>query len=290
MNERLRDLKKQHEAIPIPEELNMMVKTAVQQRKVRRTTLRALAGAAAAIVIFVGSVNASPALAAAMSEVPVIGSLVKVVTIQELSHQGETTEAHIKTPAVTQLNSPELEETLNSKYLADSKKRFEDFKDEVAELEKSGGAHMGLDSGYEVLADTDRLLTLSRYVVTTAASAAETRTYDTIDKQKKLVITLPSLFKDDGYIQVISENIKQQMRAQMKADPNKSYWLDQPEDDPVKDFDQIAKDQNFYITADHKLVISFDEYEVAPGYMGVVEFTIPAEALSEVLVSSEYIK
>ncbi|MDU5177028.1 RsiV family protein, partial [Clostridium sp.] len=39
-----------------------------------------------------------------------------------------------------------------------------------------------------------------------------------------------------------------------------------------------------------KLVISFDKYEVAPGYMGVVEFVIPTEILSDSLVSNEYIK
>ncbi|MFB8736384.1 hypothetical protein ACEQPO_30285 [Bacillus sp. SL00103] len=35
-------------------------------------------------------------------------------------------------------------------------------------------------------------------------------TYDTIDKKNHVLITLPSLFKDDRYIDVISENIKEQ--------------------------------------------------------------------------------
>lgn len=39
-----------------------------------------------------------------------------------------------------------------------------------------------------------------------------------------------------------------------------------------------------------KLVISFDKYEVALGYMGVLEFTIPTEILANILVSNEYIK
>ena len=33
----------------------------------------------------------------------------------------------------------------------------------------------------------------------------------------------------------------------------------------------------------------FDEYEVAPGSMGVVEFEIPTEVLADILVSNEYI-
>jgi hypothetical protein len=56
------------------------------------------------------------------------------------------------------------------------------------------------------------------------------------------------------------------------------------------DFDSIAKDQSFYINNEGKLVISFDKYEVAPGYMGVVEFIIPSNVIADALVSNVYIK
>ena len=55
-------------------------------------------------------------------------------------------------------------------------------------------------------------------------------------------------------------------------------------------FTTIKADQNFYITEEGKLVIVFDEYEVAPGYMGIVEFEIPTEVLADILVSNEYIQ
>lgn len=51
------------------------------------------------------------------------------------------------------------------------------------------------------------------------------------------------------------------MKQQMKEDPNKIYWLTDEDAEPFK---TILPDQTFYITEDHKLVISFDEYEVAP--------------------------
>ena len=60
-----------------------------------------------------------------------------------------------------------------------------------------------------------------------------------------------------------------------------------PEDDL---FRSIAKDQNFYINQDGKLVISFNEYDVAPGYMGVAQFTIPTEVIQDLLVSNEYVQ
>ncbi len=81
------------------------------------------------------------------------------------------------------------------------------------------------------------------------------------------------------------------MIEQNKADENKFYWVEGIEKDINMDlFEKISKDQNFYINSEGKLVISFDKYEVAPGYMGVVEFVIPTEILSDSLVSNEYIK
>jgi hypothetical protein len=81
------------------------------------------------------------------------------------------------------------------------------------------------------------------------------------------------------------------MIEQNKADSDKYYWVAGIEKDITMGlFDKISKDQNFYINPDGKLIISFDKYEVAPGYMGIVEFVIPTDALSDILVSNEYIK
>ena len=223
-----------------------------------------------------------------MSDVPVLGHIIKVITIREYAELDDNTEVHIETPGIANLGNTELEQTLNNKYLEENKKLYENFKDEVALLNKEGGAHLSLTSGYEVITDNERSLTLSRYIVESAGGSAESRKYDTIDKKNQLVITPPSLFKDDRYIQVISDNIKEQMRHQMQDNPDNIYWVERPgvESDASEDLFQIAKDQNFYINPDGKLVISFNEYEVAPGYMGVVEFTIPTEIIADQLVSA----
>ncbi|OOP68741.1 anti-sigma factor, partial [Heyndrickxia oleronia] len=51
-----------------------------------------------------------------------------------------------------------------------------------------------------------------------------------------------------------------------------------------------SANQVFYINKDHKLVITCYEYEVAPGYMGTVEFIIPTKVISNELVGHDYIK
>ena len=283
----------EYENIEIPDELEFLVRTTIkeQEKKMKRKNIinKSVIAAAVAGVVFVGSINLSSEISYALSEVPVLGSIVRVLTFKTFELKDNNFDAELKTPAIEGLDS-KLEAMLNQKYLDENQKLYDDFMKEIDELKKADmdEAHMGIASGYEVKTDTDKLLVIGRYVVNTAGSSSTTIKYDTIDKQNKILITLPSLFKDEAYIDIISENIKAQMKEQMK-DENNVYWL---EDEMMGDenFSKIDKNQSFYITKDNQLVIAFDKYEVAPGYMGNPEFIIPSELLKDVLVSEEYIK
>lgn len=283
----------EYENIEIPDELEFLVRTTIkeQEKKMKRKNIinKSVIAAAVAGVVFVGSINLSSEISYALSEVPVLGSIVRVLTFKTFELKDNNFDAELKTPAIEGLDS-KLEAMLNEKYLDENQKLYDDFMKEIDELKKADmeEAHMGIASGYEVKTDTDKLLVIGRYVVNTAGSSSTTIKYDTIDKQNKILITLPSLFKDEAYIDIISENIKAQMKEQMK-DENNVYWL---EDEMMGDenFSKIDKNQSFYITKDNQLVIAFDKYEVAPGYMGNPEFIIPSELLKDVLVSEEYIK
>ena len=283
----------EYENIEIPDELEFLVRTTIkeQEKKMKRKNIinKSVIAAAVAGVVFVGSINLSSEISYALSEVPVLGSIVRVLTFKTFELKDNNFDAQLKTPAIEGLDS-KLEAMLNEKYLDENQKLYDDFMKEIDELKKADmdEAHMGIASGYEVKTDTDKLLVIGRYVVNTVGSSSTTIQYDTIDKQNKLLITLPSLFKDEAYIDIISENIKAQMKEQMK-DENNVYWL---EDEMMGDenFSKIDKNQSFYITKDNQLVIAFDKYEVAPGYMGNPEFIIPSELLKDVLVSEEYIK
>jgi len=157
---------------------------------------------------------------------------------------------------------------------------------------KNSGGFLNVDSGFFVKTDTERLLSIGRFTTTTQASSSSTVKYDNIDKIDGVLITLPSLFKNDDYIDVISENIKLQMIEKMKADPNLVYWVETGEGNQgmAKPFDKISPDQNFYISEEGKLVISFDKYEVGPGIMGIQEFEIPTEIIADLLVNDLYIR
>lgn len=256
-------------------------------KKKRSFVKRWSISAAAAAAMFICSINVSPAFANSLVNIPVLGSIVEVFTVQTLTVEKETYQANLKTPEISGLESEGVQKALNEKYIGENKELFKQFKEGVADMEEVGDGHLGIDTGYEVKTDTEQLLSIARYEVHTVGSSSTTMQYDTIDKENKVLITLPSLFKDNSYIEVINTYIKDEMKQKMEADENTTYFSEEEED---LGFGSIQVDQDFYITADHKLVISFDKYEVAPGYMGVVTFEIPSDILRNTLVGETYIR
>ena len=293
MDERLKELEKQYKNVPIPKELDAIVEASLKkgQRKRKRTS-KWLWGSVAAAAFLTASLNVSPTMARNLADIPVLGNVVQILTFVNYELEEDTYTASITVPKINGESSDIA--ALNEKYAAEGKALYEQFTAKMENLEKSEGGYLSLDGGYFVLTDTDQILSIGRYIVSTAASSSTEMKYDTIDKQKEIVITLPSLFKDNRYISIITESIMEQMRQEMKAtNLEKVYWIHDaglPEDALFDPFTSIKPDQNFYITEEGKLVIVFDEYEVAPGYMGIVEFEIPTEVLADVLVSNEYIQ
>lgn len=283
-------LKKEYNKIDIPPELEDVVKNSIRQAKVtqkKRPFLKQWSiGAVAAATLFIGSINVSPAMAQSMLNIPVLGAIVEVFTVQKFTLDEKTYQADLDIPAIDGLENEGLQASLNEKYIEENKINFKQFEEEVDEMKKAGDGHLGIDTGYEVMTDTTRILSIARFKVNTVGSSSTTMKYDTIDKQENILITLPILFKDDQYIDAISSYIKDEMKQQMATNKKISYFID---DTFTENFEGIKPYENFYITSNHKLVISFDKYEVAPGYMGVVTFEIPSDILSDLLVSDTYI-
>lgn len=297
MDEKIKKMKDEYKNIPIPEDLDFIFEKVILKSKVKKArSYKWVAGVAAAVVLFTAGINTSPGMAKALADVPIVGSVVKVLTFIEFNvEEGDRYKANIKVPALQDLENEELAKSLNEKYLNEGKELYEEFVNDKEEMDMDGlGGHLGVDSGYEIKTDNEQILSISRYVVNTVGSSSTIMKFDTIDKKKGILISLPMLFKDDSYVAVISENIKEQMRTEMKeVNSEKFYWVSgvsETEDiTPSWLFETIKKDQNFYISNEGKLVISFDKYEVGPGSTGIVEFTIPTEVISNSLVGDEYI-
>lgn len=283
------DVKRSLEATVVPEELDLVVRRAIEKTEKaigRERRRRWLGASAAAFAILAGSVNLSPDFAQSLERIPVVGSVVRVLSFRFDGVESENVHAEIEAPVIKGLEDEKLQQVLNEKYMEESRALYDSFMEEMGPIVEEGG-HMGVDSGFVVETDTDRILSIGRYVVNTVGSSSTTFSYDTIDKEEGLLITLPSLFTGDTYVERISTYLKEEMRRRMAADEGQVYWIDQ---EMVEGFDTIDPQQSFFLTEEGKLVIVFDKYEVAPGYMGVQRFEIPTKVIEDLLVSDRYIK
>ena len=143
--------------------------------------------------------------------------------------------------------------------------------------------YVGQDTTYQVLRNDGRLLSIRFDTTLNVGGSVQYSRCITLDKQRDAVLELADLFvSGSDYVAVISGEILAQMTQQVEAGLADYFipggiWSDE------ECFQSIAEDQNFYLDGDGRLVIVFDEYEVAPGSMGMPEFTIPTGILSGIL-------
>ncbi|NCC80900.1 MAG: DUF3298 domain-containing protein [Clostridia bacterium] len=282
----LKNIKDIYESTEIPGELEFVVKKTIRRHKMKTITKNFVLSAAALMLIFTGSINLNQNIAIAMSNVPVVGSIVHVLNFRFDVIENDNVYAKVEAPVIEGLENKELANALNSKYYEESKALYDEFVEEMGDIIAQDG-HLGVESGYEIITDTEDILSLGRYTVNIVGSSSTEFKYDTIDKKNNILITLPGLFKDDQYVEIISQYIKETMKEKMEEDDGLVYWVNEEDIEP---FENIDANQPFYITPEQKLVISFNKYEVAPGYMGVVKFEIPTEIISHLLVGDMYIK
>lgn len=282
MKEQWEQLKRDYHAIQPPEHGEQEVRNRMEQAKrdqkkraAKRT--RWVIGVAAALAVCIAVPNASPAAAAYLSDIPVIGSIVRVVTLNRYQFGNDHYEADVKTPAI-QGDSSAVQE-VNQDAAAYTQQLVEQFK---TDMQLGEAEFQALNVNYKTVTDTDTWFTLKICVTETQASGYQYNKFYNIDKTTGKVVALKDLFrKDADYVTALSADIKDQMRARMKKDSSQVYFLDS--EDPSADFQAIQPDQSFYQNAKGQLVIAFDEYEVAPGSMGTQEFVIGDNTLSSIL-------
>lgn len=280
--EKLEHIRNDYEGIEMSgEQLSAMKQSILRakkekQRKHKKVT-RAIAAAAAAVAVFIALPNTSANVAYAMSNIPVIGKLVDVVTFRDYEYESERHHADIEVPELVSDGVVAVDE-INSEI-----QRITD--QIVAEFEESLKNEEGYQEvvvKHEILVTTEEYFTLKLICYQGAGSGAEWDYYYTIDLNTGERLALDDLFIEGAdYITPISENIKEQMRQQMAADENVIYWLDD-EEIPEWNFESITEETSFYVNGEGNIVICFNEGDVAPMYMGCVEFVIPDEVVAEI--------
>lgn len=244
----------------------------------------AVAAAAVAAGLFVILPNTSGTIAHAMEQIPIIGQLVRVVTFRDYEYEGDRNMADIEVPEIKpeeQLEDSTLQENID-RTTAEINAEIQSITDDlIAEFEKNLDEEMGYQDVVvksEVLTTTPDYFTLKLICYQGAGSGYQWNYYYTIDLNTGERLQLKDIFKEGAdYITPISEDIRRQMQERMDADENVHYWLN----DEIEEwnFKAITDETSFYLNERGNVVIGFNEGDVAPMYMGTVEFEIPAEVL-----------
>lgn len=291
MEERLLASKGDYRQIPVPKEMAAKVNGAieradadkkVEKKKKIRHRIWATAAAAALLVILP---NTGAEMAYAMGNLPVVGKLFQAVTFRDYQYENEGFDANVEVPQIVVDDVEKIDEGETGKEIGNAEQAVEEINfdieqvtnqliEEFQESAELGESHGTLEIHHETVTDNENYFTLKLSIFQAAGSGYQSYKFYTIDKKTGKRIQIGDLFKEGSdYVEILSENIKEQMRAKMSEDEGNIYWVDD-EDMPEWNWEGIKDDQNFYFDAEGNIVIVFDEYEVAPGYMGAQEFTV----------------
>ena len=252
-----------------------------------RRMSKAAATAAALAAAFLILPNTSASVAHAMEQIPLVGQWVQVVTFRDYQVETERNHADIQLASVgiegTQ-DDGAVQETLE-KTTARINADIQSITGElINEFEKNMADEMGYQDlivKSEVLTRTEEYFTVKLLCYQGAGSGYQWNYYYTIDLRTGEQLKLQDLFSEGAdYITPISDSIKNQMQEQMDADENVYYWLH--DEIEALNFRSITDETSFYVNGDGDVVIGFNEGDVAPMYMGSVEFVIPGEVLSDI--------
>lgn len=278
--------KASEEQTDIPDSVKNLIENTLDnlpenEANVRHISVLPRIAAAAACFIFVTIFllpNVSMAYARALEQIPVIGDIVKVVTIRNYFYSDDSHEMDIKVPKLKGEDS-DAADYINKDVSELTTALVNQFYKDIKINGNNGHGSIHVD--YETVTNTERWFTLKLSVNEIEASSNRYFKFYHIDKKYGKIVQLGELFSTDNYSDVIVTEIKKQMKQKMDSDENVKYWIN--DNEFGDEFSSVSSDHNFYWNNNGDLVIVFDKYEVAPGYMGTPEFVISKNIIKDIL-------
>ena len=288
--------KDSYEHMEIPEELHLRINDIIisdrkkkTERKVIFMLKRSLATAAVFLAVFTAGLNVSPAFAETASELPIIGTLAKVLTIRSYHTDEGDFRIDMEVPAIisSDTSAESTEEFTNAvnaeiqhlidEYTASAKEEFEEYKKAFF---ATGGTESEWDNrqmdiivDYEIKYQKAPILSLELITAKGWVAASEERHYYNLDLDSSMEIKLSDLLGED-WITLRNKEIDKQISERIASDPGLSFYGYGDNDLTGEKFSTIDETTDYYINADGNVVIVFPEYSIAPGYMGIQEFVI----------------
>ena len=294
IEEKIQNLKREYKELQMSEQHMDMLREKMKEAKLddrkekNKKRMKQYAATAAVLIgVFIILPNTSATVAYAMEQMPVIGQLVDVVIFRDYKYESERNSADIEVIEIKpkdEIENIEVKENLErttAEINAEIQKITEGLVEEFEVHLKDEIGYQDVVVTSEILLTTQDYFTIKLLCYQGTGSGYQWNYFYTIDLKTGKRMQLKDVFVEgEDYITLISEDIKRQMQEQMSADDMICYWLN----DEIEElnFEKITEDTSFYLNEKNNLVISFDEGDVAPMYMGSVEFEISPEVLSNI--------
>lgn len=298
MNHQWEEAKKEYEEIPIPDELEVRVRQAIEHsgrkqqgeyqkeskvismKKQRIWMKRGLVAAAALTITFTGALNTSTAFAETVSQLPVLGAVARVLTFTSYEKEENDMKIAVTIPKLEVISGElkGLDQSINKevqelcqKYADEAVKRAEEYREAflaTGGTKEEWAAHkIEIKVWYEILSQKQDYLSLSIQGSENWNSAGGQAKYYTIDLMNGKLVTLKDLLGED-YINQANETILSQIPEKEQETGMEFFTAEEG------GFTTITEETPFYVNEAGNPVIVFEKYEIAPGAAGVVEFEI----------------
>ena len=294
----LKDAKDIYDHIVVPEELDDRLRKVLEsapspkkKNNVVKFTRWASTAAAAMLLCFTVGLNTSQSFAMEMAQIPLLGTVAKVLSIRSYEITNDTTTTTVEVPevqvevaaedvknAITDINVKI--QTLVDEYTAEKYAEIAEYKEQFfangGTEEEWNQRYIDVNVDYAVKHQSERILSLLIDGWISWFNFEEFRKFYNIDLVTGKELTLVDFFGENAY-EYTEKCILEQMQQLIDADPeNVVFWGINETEDMGNEFIGVDETTPFYINEKGNVVISYNEYDVAPGYMGIVEFEIPA--------------
>lgn len=279
---KLEKAKEVYEAIKVPNELNYVVNKAILDKKKKEKSVLiyvkyAVTTVACTFLTFIFMINLNPSFATDISEIPIIGNMAKVFTIKEVKKEDKEKLINAKIPALENTGNTELEKRINyeimlkmNEILEEAEKRAAEYKEAV--IETGGNEYdyqpINIQIDYKVGYSNDKVVSFMISKSETLANAYTEIYFYNVDIETGKKLNLRDVLGKE-YKQIVDTTIYKEIEERSKNPDNIYFTADEG------GFEGIENEyQDFYINSDGKVVIVFEKYKIAPGYMGTQEFVI----------------
>ena len=294
----LKDAKEIYDHIVVPEELEERLKKTLENapeakkntsNNVVKFTRWAATAAAALFLCFTVGLNTSESFAMEMSSLPVIGSVAKVLTIRSYETKEENVTTTVEVPeiqmeaaveevqmAITDVNAKiqELVDNFTAEKYAQIEEGKATFLESGATEEEWNARDIEVNVSYEVKHQNETTLSMLIDGWISWFNFEEFRKFYNIDLVTGKELTLIDLLGEDAY-EYAESVVLAKMQEMIDAEPD-TYIFWGVNDEFGDEFIGVTENTPFYINNEGNVVISYNKYDIAPGYLGVIEFEIPA--------------